>query len=94
MHRRMTTDHRRQRRGSTLGTPTGSVTCSLQLPGAHMLQVQDKLERLEKKPQNMHSSPSTRAAPAIVCLGLHNPFDLNVHLQMDGNNSCLVAQKD
>lgn len=34
---------------------------------SHPLQVQDKVERLEQKPQNMCSSPSSKGAPAALC---------------------------
>ena len=44
-----------------------AVVCFLQVPGAHMLQVQGKVKRMRKKPQHMYSFPSSRRAPVPLC---------------------------
>lgn len=55
-------------RGVLLEHPANSVMCFLQVPGAHMLQVQGKVKRLRKKPQHMYSFPSSRRAPVPLCV--------------------------
>lgn len=94
-HHRLMTDHKGRYGREVLSEhPANSVICFLQVPGAHMLQVQGKVERLRKKSQNTYSFPSSGGLQFHWVLGTTQSFNLNVRQQMETNNSCHVAQND
>lgn len=61
-----------------LGAPANSVMCFLQVPGAHMVQVQDKVKRLKRNHNTYISSPVPGGLQFHCMLGTTKSLNLNV----------------